>query len=211
MSFGFRVRNKTNILQIDSNFANYGVYSTGTIPGGGITSTITKPNSEARLLLENKIGCSYTLANTGGTENWLVTNDEATIDYVIVVPSYVGLPNTNPGRWGMTIRKPDGQIAYSTRHTYPNIGANFNFPVTTNYADISKKVYIDITSLFFAGDWTIFYENGNINGFYFLYVVCGLPTFSIFTNAYQITQDQASNGGSGWFVNSTRYFNVLEL
>lgn len=126
MAYGFSSINDSNLVQIDQDYSNYVLHSTGTVPvatfdawGNRFGNYITLPVSTALVFMK----CNYTgyasFFSEFDVNNLLrlkifAAGDYSVYTYYIYVPSsFYAAASYNSG-YGLNVYKPDGNLSYSS-------------------------------------------------------------------------------------------------
>lgn len=150
MSYGFSCTNSSGIIQIDEDYANYCVYSSGTIANGA--GTVTLPSIPGAvvfccldypglqwfsgnydLYISNLVHIEYFYWN--GTEavtpyGAVGSDTNPVVTYYIMIPSNYSTVSTSTG-FGLNVYKSDGSVSFSSNLPYMNILMAIPFDVTT--------------------------------------------------------------------------------
>lgn len=140
MSYGFYCKNSDNITQIDENYSNFAIYSSGVGTIGP-----APPSYNKRLFI------SLT------SSHWFWVIDTAEFG------------NLDTG-FGLNIYKPDQTLVFSTNKRYPTIRGCYPFlstdggQVNISPPSYGKNLYYDWTGNVISGDWSMYDEYYNQYG-----------------------------------------------
>lgn len=179
MSYGFQAINNSNIVQIDSDFANYAIFASGT---AFESVTLTLPNiNGVRVFVTVAFDYYINLDTVDPSPGSSITiTAGGSFKYKIVVPSTYFTDITTG--YGFNVYTATGVLAFSSEKRYLNIAGKGVFELayppywkTYEYYSVpapstSQEIYIDILAAAPCGDYSVTYEGGwSDSGLVYLY------------------------------------------
>lgn len=136
MPYGLRVSNNDGITQIDQDYSNYSLHSSGTVSSGTVIPTpssshiiLVRPTVTSDLVYYDSLSSTPNRVRSVAESYGSNLPDAGSIKYVVMAgPDEVPLDTGGSSDYGLQVFKSDGGLAYTSQGKYFNIVATCVIP-----------------------------------------------------------------------------------
>ena len=224
---GLQVKNNANISQIDQNYSNYVLHSSGTLYGNWMQPTIglTLPNKDALVFID--LFEELIPDNSGISSNFYYTKDIDPLHWNIVcsfkTTYYIYVPlSSKPTTdyaygYGLNVFKADGTLAFSSNTKTLKITQVFPFTTGTDFwvekpspTVAGRKVLVGLNCANRYGGWDYWDEFSSSGGVDYAYLD---QAKEVGTNKLFVRIPPEYDGAymSAYRVHTTRYLFFAEI